>query len=104
MRGGPYAAIALAVVSVSFSAIFISWSNSPYVTIALYRLAIASAILAPIVLLDRRRPLHMGYGVGIGDAMDPLGRRHGVSVGALVRPDQLARRAVDGGDAADGCQ
>src|SRR5947209_14315087 len=57
MRGGPYAAIALAVVSVSFSAIFISWSNSPYVTIALYRLAIASAILAPIVLLDRRRPL-----------------------------------------------
>ncbi|HYU06833.1 MAG TPA: DMT family transporter, partial [Thermoplasmata archaeon] len=57
MRGGPYAAIALAVVSVSFSAIFISWSDSPFVTIALYRLAIASAILAPIVLLDRRRPL-----------------------------------------------
>ena len=57
MRGGPYAAIALAVVSVSFSAIFISWSTSPFVTIALYRLAIASAILAPIVLLDRRRPL-----------------------------------------------
>ena len=57
MRGGPYAAIALAVVSVSFSAIFISWSHSPFVAIALYRLAIASAILAPIVLLDRRRPL-----------------------------------------------
>ncbi|HYS99290.1 MAG TPA: DMT family transporter [Thermoplasmata archaeon] len=57
MRAGPYAAIALAVVSVSFSAIFISWSTSPFVTIALYRLALASLILAPIVLLDRRRPL-----------------------------------------------
>jgi len=57
MRGGPYAAIALAVVSVSFSAIFISWSTSPFVTIALYRLALASLILAPAVLLDRRRPL-----------------------------------------------
>ena len=52
MRGGPYAAIALAVVSVSFSAIFISWSTSPFVTIALYRLAIASLILAPFALLD----------------------------------------------------
>src|SRR3989442_5699016 len=57
MRGGPYAAIALAVVSVSFSAIFISWSTSPFITIALYRLALASLILAPFALLDRRRPL-----------------------------------------------
>src|SRR2546425_4170799 len=57
MRGGPYAAIALAVVSVSFSAIFISWSTSPFITIALYRLALASLILAPFALLDRRHPL-----------------------------------------------
>src|SRR5437899_8432611 len=57
MRAGPYAAIALAVVSVSFSAIFNSWSTSSFVTIALYRLALASLILAPIVLLDRRHPL-----------------------------------------------
>ncbi len=57
MRGGPYAAIDLAVVSVSFSAIFISWSTSPFITIALYRLAIASLILAPFALFDRRRPL-----------------------------------------------
>src|SRR2546427_13184915 len=57
MRGGPYAAIALAVVSVSFSAIFISWSTSPFITIALYRLALAPVILAPFAFLDRRRPL-----------------------------------------------
>ncbi|HEX9340658.1 MAG TPA: DMT family transporter [Thermoplasmata archaeon] len=57
MRASPYGAIALAVVSVSFSAIFISWSESPFVTIALYRLAIASLILSPVVLLDRGRPL-----------------------------------------------
>src|SRR5437870_4240364 len=41
MRGGPYAAIALAVVSVSFASIFITWSTSPPITIALYRLALA---------------------------------------------------------------
>ena len=57
MAGRPYLAIALAVISVSFSAIFISWSNSPFITIALYRLAFASLILAPIALLDRRHPL-----------------------------------------------
>src|SRR5437879_12536239 len=53
MRGGPYAAIALAVVSVSFSAIFTSWSTSPFITIALYRLALASLILVPFVLANR---------------------------------------------------
>jgi len=51
--GRPYAAIALAVVSVSFSAIFISWSTSPFITIALYRLALASLILVPFVLANR---------------------------------------------------
>ena len=50
-------AVALAVVSVSFSAIFIAWSTSPFITIALYRLAIASLILAPFALLDRARAL-----------------------------------------------
>src|SRR2546425_672510 len=45
MRGGPYAAIALAVVSVSFASIFITWSSSPPITIALYRLAIAAGIV-----------------------------------------------------------
>ena len=53
MPGRPYAAIALAVVSVSFSAIFISWSTSPFITIALYRLGLASLILVPFVLANR---------------------------------------------------
>jgi len=57
MRASPYAAIALAVVSVSFAAIFITWSTSPPVTIALYRLAFASAILAPFALGAKGRPL-----------------------------------------------
>ena len=50
MRGGPYAAIALAVVSVSFASIFITWSTSPPITIALYRLAIATGIIGAAVL------------------------------------------------------
>ncbi len=57
MRGGPYAGIALAVVSVSSAAIFISWSTSPFITIALYRLALASLILAPFALFDPKRAL-----------------------------------------------
>src|SRR5947209_16037517 len=75
MRGGPYAAIALAVVSVSFSAIFISWSTSPFITIALYRLALASLILAPFALLDRRRPMR---GILRKDALVMIG------VGAIL--------------------
>ena len=57
VRVSPYAGIALAVVSVSTAAIFISWSTSPFITIALYRLAFASLILAPFALLDPRRSL-----------------------------------------------
>src|SRR2546428_9675938 len=51
MRGGPYAAIALAVVSVSFASIFITWSESPPITIALYRLAIATLIIGVTILV-----------------------------------------------------
>ena len=50
-RASPYAAIVLAIVSVSFASIFITWSTSPPVTIALYRLAMATAILAVAVLV-----------------------------------------------------
>jgi drug/metabolite transporter (DMT)-like permease len=57
MATRPYLGIALAVVSVSTAAIFISWSTSPFVTIALYRLAFASLIIAPFALLDSRRGL-----------------------------------------------
>ena len=57
MAARPYLGIALAVVSVSTASIFISWSASPFVTIALYRLALASLILAPFALLDPKRGL-----------------------------------------------
>ena len=53
MASRPYAAVALAVVSVSFSSIFIVWSASDALTIAVYRLAMATAILAPFALARR---------------------------------------------------
>ncbi len=55
MRASPYAAIATAIACVSTASLFILWSASPPVTIALYRLALASAIVVPIALLSRRR-------------------------------------------------
>lgn len=50
----PYLGIALAVLSVSTAAILITWSTSPFITIALYRLAFASLIIAPFAVFDRR--------------------------------------------------
>ena len=44
-KASPYLGILLAVVSVSWASIFITWSTSPPITIALYRLALASLIL-----------------------------------------------------------
>ncbi len=57
MARGPYAAIGAAIVAVSFSSIFIWWSTSPFITIALYRLAFATLILLPFALLGKDRPL-----------------------------------------------
>jgi len=48
-RASPYLGIVLAVVSVSWASIFITWSTSPAITIALYRLGMATAILAAVV-------------------------------------------------------
>lgn len=48
-RTSPYAGIFLAVVSVSWASIFITWSTSPPITIALYRLGMATAILAAVL-------------------------------------------------------
>ena len=53
MRASPYAGIAVAVASVSTAAIFITWSESPPVTIALWRLALATAVLAPFAAWRR---------------------------------------------------
>jgi len=44
-------AIAFAVISVSFASIFITWSESPPITIALYRLAIATGIIGATILV-----------------------------------------------------
>jgi drug/metabolite transporter (DMT)-like permease len=57
MARGPYAAIAVAIVAVSFSSIFIRWSTSDAITIALYRLTFASLILIPFAAGDRSTPL-----------------------------------------------
>ncbi len=68
--------IFLAVVSVSWASIFITWSTSPAITIALYRLGMATAILAAVLavrsLLGRevtlrrlpRRDLLLMAGIG----------------------------------------
>ncbi len=57
----PYAGIALAVISVSWASIFITWSTSPAITIALYRLGFATLILAAVLLVrfftSKKRPL-----------------------------------------------
>jgi drug/metabolite transporter (DMT)-like permease len=45
--------VALAVLAVSFSSIFIVWSASDALTIAVYRLAMATALLAPFALARR---------------------------------------------------
>lgn len=72
MARGPYAAIAAAVVSVSFSAILIRWSTSDAITIALYRLTFASLILIPFAAREpttslplRRRDLALMAGIGV---------------------------------------
>ena len=57
MRTSPYLAIALAEVSVSFSSIFIRWSESDAITIALYRLTFASLIILPFAAMERATPL-----------------------------------------------
>lgn len=56
MQGrGPYAALAVAVVGVSFASIFIRLSESPAMVKATYRVGLASLILLPVVLGWYRR-------------------------------------------------
>src|SRR3970040_1766315 len=59
MARGPYAAIAVAIVAVSFSSIFIRWAASDAITIALYRLTFASLILIPFAAGDRSAPVQL---------------------------------------------
>lgn len=51
VRPSPYVGIALAIVSVSWASIFITWSTSPPITIALYRLGFATLILALVLIV-----------------------------------------------------
>lgn len=50
----PYIAIALAIVCVSFASIFIRWSGSSSLTIAFFRLLLATAMLSPFVIAEAR--------------------------------------------------
>ena len=64
--------LALAVVAVSFSAIFIREAHAPAITIALYRNAIAAAMVLPVALVRRRAEIRsltrtqLGIAVGSG--------------------------------------
>src|SRR5256884_9863320 len=86
MRGGPYAAIGLAVGSVSFASIFITWSTSPPVTIALYRLAIATGVIGATILLRSRVFRRPNTLLGIS--------RRGAAVMALIRATPATHLAL----------
>jgi drug/metabolite transporter (DMT)-like permease len=51
------AAVVLGVVGVSLSAVFVRWSTAPPLALAFYRLAFASALLAPAVFFRCREEL-----------------------------------------------
>lgn len=57
MRPSPYAAIAIAIVAVSFASIFIRLSESSPLVIAAYRLMFATVMVAPFALARQRREL-----------------------------------------------
>jgi drug/metabolite transporter (DMT)-like permease len=50
-RGARYAALAVAVLAISLSAIFIRWATAPPLAIATYRMLFATLLLAPAVAL-----------------------------------------------------
>src|SRR5439155_2441710 len=52
-----YPLLALGVVAVSFSAVLIRWAHAPGLSVALYRVAIASALVVPPALLRHRDEL-----------------------------------------------
>ena len=50
-------AVMLGVVGVSLSAVLVRWSDAPSIVLALYRMAFAALLLAPVVLLRHRGEL-----------------------------------------------
>jgi drug/metabolite transporter (DMT)-like permease len=56
----PYLALAVGILVLGFSAIFVRWANAPGPVVALYRLGMATAFLTPFFLYRRKRkPLSM---------------------------------------------
>ena len=53
--GRAYSALALGVVAIAWSAIFVRWTQMPGVVSAFYRMFIAAMVMWPIVLLSRLR-------------------------------------------------
>src|SRR2546430_15324890 len=99
MRGGPYAAIGLAVGSVSFASIFITWSTSPPVTIALYRLAIATGVIGAAILLRSRVFRRPNTLLGIS-RRDAAGLAPPRATPATHLPPRISSRQVAGGSIA----
>ncbi|SIS80363.1 DMT family transporter [Alicyclobacillus vulcanalis] len=55
MRTGTFALLAVGLVAISFSAIFIAWSTAPAGVIGMYRLWMAAILLVPIAWRERPR-------------------------------------------------
>jgi drug/metabolite transporter (DMT)-like permease len=56
----PYLALAVGILVLGFSAIFVRWANAPGPVVALYRLGMATAFLTPFFLYRRqRKPLSL---------------------------------------------
>ena len=52
-----YPLLALGVVAVSFSAVLIRWANAPGLSVALWRDAIAAALVVPLAIVRHRDEL-----------------------------------------------
>ncbi len=51
----PYAALVVGILALGFSAMFVRWAAAPGPVTGLYRMAIATLVLTPLALADRRR-------------------------------------------------
>ncbi len=54
-----FAALSVGIISISWSAIFVRWTDMPEVASAFYRVLIASVALWAILLMQRGRRLHI---------------------------------------------
>lgn len=54
-RSRVWAVLTVAVIAVSFAAVFIRWADAPGVVVAFFRMALASAIMAPLTMRGLKR-------------------------------------------------